>query len=110
MKKIIRRIIKKGFTGDDYVEGVFLIKASTQDVFFNRKEKLELLTGFSDGMYDYSEEDGGIWKVITTAHFDSINELKQAIKKAEKFSWLYLRDSWILFEGEDLFSDGEWLV
>lgn len=101
---------KINFNSESEVEGVFLIRASSRDVFFNRKRKLEILTGFSDGMFDSFEEDeeGCVWKVITTATFDNIDELKSAIKKVEKFNWLFLNDSELLIDGEYLLSDGKW--
>ena len=101
---------KINFSSESEIEGVFLIKASSKSVFFNRKRKLEKLTGFSDCMFDsYGEDDeGGVWKVITTATFDNIDELKSVIKKVEKFNWLFLNDSELLIDGEYLYSDGKW--
>lgn len=105
-------VLATGFGEDDYVEGVFLIEAKAKETFFNRKRKLEEITGFSDGFFDFYEEDeeGGIWKVITTAWFENVDEIKKALKKMEKYNWLFQSDSSILFEGKEIFCDGRWLV
>lgn len=101
-----------GFTEDDEIEGVFLIKAASKDTFFNRKSKLNAVTGFSDGYFDSYEEDdeGGIWKVITTASFDTVAELKAAIEKMRKYNWFFYHDSYLMLDSNYLFSDGKWLV
>lgn len=106
------RLLAAGFGDDDYIEGVFLIKAKSKDTFFNRKSKLEAVTGFSDGYFDSYEEDeeGGIWKVITTAWFKNVDELKKAIKKMEKYNWFFISDSLLLLNGEYLYVDGKWLL
>lgn len=105
-------VLATGFGEDDYVEGVFLIEAKAKEAFFNRKMKLEEITGFSDGFFDSYEEDeeGGIWKVITTAWFENVDEIKKALKSMEKYNWLFLSDSSILFEGKEIYCDGRWLV
>lgn len=105
-------VLATGFSEDDYVEGVFLIAAKAEETFFNRKRRLEEITGFSDGFFDSYEEDeeGGIWRVITTAWFENVDEIKKALKKMEKYNWLYLSDSSILFDGEEIYCDGRWLV
>lgn len=108
----VNRVLTAGFGEDDYVEGVFLIEAKTHETFFNRKSKLEAVTGFSDGYFDSFEEDeeGCIWKVITTAWFKNIEELKRAMKKMEKYKWFFFSDSSLLLDGEYLYVDGRWLV
>ncbi len=105
-------VLATGFGEDDYVEGVFLIKAKAKETFFNRKRRLEEITGFSDGFFDSYEEDeeGGVWKVITTAWFENVDEIKKALKKMEKYNWLFQYDSSILFEGKEIYCDGRWLV
>ena len=107
MKKL-QEILENGFEEDDFLEGVFLIGAKSKNTFFNRKRKLEILSGFSDGGSDNYEEDeeGDVWQVITTAWFDDIAEAKRAIEQVEKYTWLYLYDSYILLEGEYLFANG----
>ena len=106
------KVLTAGFGEDDYIEGVFLIEAKTKETFFNRKYKLESITGFSDGHFDSYEEDeeGGIWKVITKAWFKNIDELKNAMKIMEKYNWFYSSDSSLLLNGEYLYVDGRWLV
>ena len=106
------RVLTADFGEDDYVEGVFLIEAKAKETFFNRKSKLEAVTGFSDGYFDSYEEyeECGIWKVITTAWFKNIDELKKAMKKMEKYKWFYSSDSSLLLDGEYLYVDGVWLV
>ena len=106
------RVLTAGFGEDDYIEGVFLIEAKSKETFFNRKSKLEAVTGFSDGYFDSYEEDeeGGIWKVITTAWFENVDELKKAMKKMEKYKWFFSSDSSLLLDGEYLYVDGRWLV
>lgn len=105
-------VLTAGFGEDDCVEGVFLIEAKAKATFFNRKRKLKEITGFSDGFFESHEEDeeGGIWKVITTASFENVNELKKAIGKMEKYKWFFSSDSSLLLEGEYLYVDGRWKV
>jgi hypothetical protein len=109
---IYDRLLTAGFSEDDCVEGVFLIEAVAEDTFHNRKRRLEEITGFSDGMFDSFEEDeeGGVWKTITTAYFDDVASIKKAVDKMKQYKWLFLSDSYILFEGTYLFSDGKWLI
>ena len=102
--------MKNEFGEDDYVAGVFLIEAKATETFLNRKRRLEEVTGFSDGFLNSYEEEGGVWKVITTASFENVDEIKKAIKKMEKYNWLFLSDSSIIFEGKEIFSNGRWLV
>lgn len=106
------KMLPTRFGEDDYVDGVFLIEAKAKQTFFNRKKRLEEITGFSDGFFDSYEEDdeGGIWKVITTACFKNVDEIKKALKKMEKYKWLFQSDSSILFEGKEIYCDGRWLV
>jgi hypothetical protein len=105
-------LLAAGFGEDDYVEGVFLIEAKSRETFFNRKRKLEEITGFSDGFFDSFEEDdeGGIWKIITTAWFKDVVEIKKALNDMKKYKWLFLWDSSILFDGKEIYCDGRWLV
>jgi hypothetical protein len=113
LKMMIKACVLSAVFGeDDYVEGVFLIEAKSRETFFNRKRKLEEITGFSDGMLDSFEEDeeGGVWKVITTAWFENVEEIKKALGKMKKYNWLFLSDSSILFEGIEIYCDGQWLV
>ena len=108
----LQEILENGFDEDDFVEGVFLIEAKSENTFFNRKIKLEEVTCFSDGGFGSYEEDdeGGIWKIITSAWFENIGELKKLVKKIEKYKWLFLSDSYIMLDGEYLFADGKWLI
>lgn len=91
------------------LEGVFLIKASTEDVFFNRRSKFFEVTGFNDfGMDSYEEDDeGGIWKLIAVATTD-LHTLKDQMAKMKKYSWFFDRDCTIMHEGEYLLCDGKW--
>lgn len=112
IKPELYTLLTSGFGDDDSVEGVFLIEAKTEQTFFNRKQKLAEITGFSDGGFDSYEqdEDGGSWKIITTAFFETIEDLKNAIKKMEKYNWLYLLDTSIMFDSEYLYCEGKWFV
>ena len=103
-------LLATGFPGNDYVEGVFIIQAKSKETFLNRKTKLEQITGFSDGYFNSYEEDdeGGCWKIITTAWFENVDEIQKALKKMEKYNWLL--DFNILFEGKEIYCDGKWLV
>jgi len=105
-------VLTAGFGEDDYVEGVFLIEAIAKETFFNRKAKLEAITGFSDGYFDSYEEDeeGGVWKIITSAWFETVGDLKNAMKKMERYKWFFNTNSSILLNGEYLYSDGEWML
>ena len=105
-------LLTAGFEEDDCVEGIFLIEAVAMETFFNRKTRLEEITGFSDGMFDSFEEDeeGGVWKIITTAHFEDVDSIKKVLGKMKKYNWLFLSDSYILLDGTYLFCDGEWLL
>ena len=71
------------FSDDDTIEGVFLIKASSVDVFLNRKSKLAELTGFAGCAYE-EDEDGGIFKIITTGCFCNTTEVKSVIERIFK--------------------------
>lgn len=102
-------VLVAGFSEDDVVEGVFLLKASSKYVFFNRKNKLEAITGFTGDAYE-EDEEGGIWKVITTGVFDDIDELKTVIEKMKKYDWFFGYDSNLLLNGEEIYSEGEWLA
>jgi hypothetical protein len=95
---------------DDCVNGVFFIEAKSRNTFFNRKQKLKDITGFSDGFFDSHEEEGGIWKIITTAYVENVDEIKIALKDMKKYKWLLLSDSSILFDGEEIYCDGRWLI
>jgi len=103
-------MLATGFAEDYYVAGVFIIEAKSKETFFNRKRRLEEITGFSDGFFDTYEEDeeGCVWRVITTAWFENVDEIKKALKKMEKYNWLFLSDSSVLFEGEEIYCDGRW--
>jgi hypothetical protein len=109
---LAKRLLVDGFWDENELEAVFLIRASSEDVFNNRRRKLQEITGFSDGGSGSYEEDneGGLWKIIVTGYFNDLEELKLVIKKMEKYNWLFLSDSHILFEDDYLFSSGEWLV
>lgn len=105
-------VLMANFSEDDYIEGVFIIEAKSINTFINRIHKIETTTGFSTGSFDAYEkdEDGGIWKVITTAWFKNVDELKKAMKKMEKYKWFFSSDSSLLLDGEYLYVDGGWLV
>mgnify|MGYP000564972038 CR=1 FL=1 len=105
-------VLVAGFSEDDYIEGVFLIKAKSEQTFYNRKSRLQEITGFSDGgcgSYEQDEESG-IWNLITTAHFDTVAELKTDIEKMKKYNWFFFQDFYLMLDGKYLFSDGKWLV
>jgi len=106
------RVLETGFGEDDYVEGVFLIAAKAEETFFNRQRKFKEITGFSDGGFDSFEddEDGGCWKTILTGWFENVDEIKKALKKIEKYNWLFQSDSSIYFEGKEIFCSGRWIV
>ncbi|MCP4146561.1 MAG: hypothetical protein GY757_02320, partial [bacterium] len=96
---------------DDYIEGVFLIEGETKEIFLERRIELEELTGFSDDFTNHFEEDeeGGIWKWITTCHFDTLAELKRAALSMEQIYWLFMEDSSLLFKGKEIYCDGKWI-
>jgi hypothetical protein len=96
------------FTEDDELQAVFLIQASSEEVFNNRRRKLQEITGFSDGGSYEKVEGCDVWKIIVTGYFNDLEELKNDIQKMKKYNWLFLSDSCILFDCEYLFSDGEW--
>lgn len=112
IKPELYTVLTAGFDENNYVEGVFLIGAKCKDTFWNRKQRLDEIAGFSDGGFGSYEEDeeGGCWRIITTAHFETVDELKTAVKKMEKYSWIYLFDTSILLNGEYLYCDGKWFV
>ena len=97
------------FTEDDELQAVFLIQASSEEVFNNRRRKLQEITGFSDGGSYEKVEGCDVWKIIVTGYFNDLEELKNDIQKMKKYNWLFLSDSCILFDGKYLFSDGEWV-
>ena len=103
-------VLVDGFSEYDELEAVFLIQASSEDVFNNRRRKLQEITGFSDGgCGSYEKVEGcDVWKIIVTGYFNDLDELKNDIQKMKKYNWLFLSDSSILFDGEYLFSDGNW--
>ena len=105
-------VLMAGFSEDDYIEGVFIIEAKSINTFINRMHKIESTTGFSTGGFDAYEkdEDGGSWEVITTAQFESLNDLKEKMNQLKKYKWLYWFDSDLLFEGKEIFSGGKWLI
>lgn len=102
-------VLVAGFSEDDVIEGVFLLKASSKDVFFNRKNKLEAITGFTGDAYE-EDEEGGIWKVITTGVFENIDEVKTVIEKMKKYDWFFGYDSDLLLNGKEIYSGGKWLA
>ena len=103
-------VLVDGFSEDDELEAVFLIQASSENVFNNRRRKLKEITGFSDGgCGSYEKVEGcDVWKIIVTGYFNDLDELKNDIQKMKKHKWLFLSDSSILFDGEYIFSDGDW--
>lgn len=112
IKPELYTMLTAGFSEDNYVEGVFIIEAKSEQTFFNRKMRLAEITRFSDGGFDSYEqdEDGGCWKIITTAYFETVEDLKAAIKKMEKYNWFFLYDASIMLDGEYLYCDGKWFV
>jgi|688.fasta_scaffold1346076_1 hypothetical protein len=105
-------VLVGGFSEEDELQAVFLIQAVSESTFNNRRRKLQEITGFSDGGCGSYEEDNecGVWRIIVTGYFNDLEELKLVIKKMEKYKWLFLSDSHILFEDDYLFSSGKWLV
>lgn len=106
---IANAVLAAGFSQDDVIEGVFLLKASSEDVFFNRKNKLRELTGFDGDAYE-EDDEGGIFKLITTAYFDNMKEVKSAVERMKKYNWFFYYDSDLLLNGKEIFSGGRWLV
>lgn len=102
-------VLAAGFSEDDVIEGVFLLKASSEDVFFNRKNKLRELTGFDGDAYE-EDDEGGIFKLITTGYFENMNEVKSAVEIMKKYNWFFYYDSDLLLNGKEIFSGGRWLV
>lgn len=101
-----------GFLEDDELQGVFLIQASSEEVFNIRRKKLQEITGFTDGGFGSYEKDSecDVWKIITSAYFDTIEDLKSEIESMKKYKWFFYYDSHIMLDGEYLFSDGQWFV
>jgi hypothetical protein len=97
------------FAEEEELQAVFLISASSQDVFNSRIRTLQEVTGFSGDSFE-KDFEFDVWKVITTAYFNDFEELKLSIKKMQEYEWLLLSDSHILIDDEYLFSAGEWLV
>lgn len=89
------------------VEGVFLIIASKEHVFLNRKHILNEVFGYSG--FDSYEHNGGVWKLIATATFDSMDEVKRAMGCMREFQWFLGEDSTLLVDGKEIYSDGVWL-
>lgn len=109
---LAKRVLVDGFWDDNELEAVFLIQASSEDVFNNRRRKLQEITGFSDGgcgSYE-KDEECDVWKIIVTGYFSSLENLKEEIKIMSKYKWLFLSDSCILSDGDYIFSDGEWFL
>ena len=94
------------------IEANLLILASNKNVFLNRKSRIESITGFSDGFFDSWEqlECKDVYRLIAMANFESIAELKQVIKKAEKYNWIFWNDSYLLQDGTEIYSEGKWLI
>lgn len=105
-------LLVAGFSDDDELQGVFLIQASSEEVFNNRRRKLQEITGFSDGGCGSYEKDSecDVWKIITSEYFDTIEDLKSVIENMRKYKWFFYFDSHIMLDGDYLFSDGKWLV
>lgn len=95
------------------IEGYFYISASTEDIAISRDKKFSEITGFTDvdgwGICEQLEGPG-LWKIETSGFFDSIEGLKNSLKKMEEYEWFYLHDSRMYLENELIFSNGEWLV
>ncbi len=94
------------------VEGVFIIEASSKDVFKNRFRRVEELTGFSTGGFDSYEkcDGGGAWRIITTAEFENLEAVKAAFQKVIKFKWFFDLDSSLLINGKEIYCDGRWHI
>ena len=109
---LAKRVLVDGFWDDNELEAVFLIEASSEEVFNNRRRKLQEITSFSDGGLDSFEEDseGGVWEIIVTGYFSSLENLKEEIKVMSKYQWLFLSDSCILSDGDYIFANGEWFL
>ena len=109
-QNLANRVLVDGFWDDNELEAVFLIQASSEDVFNNRRRKLQEITGFSDGGCGSCEKDEecDVWKVIVTGYFSSLENLKEKIKIMSKYKWLFLSDSCILSDGDYIFSHDEW--
>ena len=109
---LAKRVLVDGFWDENDLEAVFLIKASSENTFNNRKRKLQEITGFSDGGFDSYEEDSenGIWKIIVNGYFSDLEDLKTSINAMKKYNWLFLSDSCIMSDGDYIFSDGKWFL
>jgi len=95
------------------IEANLLILASTENVFHNRKSRVESITGFHTNYMDSWElvgDCGDVYRLIAMANFESIAELKQVIKKAEKYNWIFWNDSYLLQDGTEIYSEGKWLI
>ncbi len=109
---LTKRVLADGFWDDNELEAVFLIQASSEDTFNNRRRKLQEMTRFSDGgcgSYE-KDEECDVWKIIVTGYFSSLEELKEELKTMSKYKWLFLLDSCILSDGDYMFSGGTWFL
>jgi hypothetical protein len=95
---------------DCSIEAVFLIKASTKDVFFNRLRKIQMTSGFYGGSDAFEEdEEGGIWKVIMLGGFETTQEVKESITILDKYSWLFISDSSVMIGGKYFYCNGKYI-
>ncbi len=94
------------------IEANLLILASTENVFRNRRNRIEGITGFHTNYMDSWErcECKDVYRLIAMANFESIEELKQVVKKAEKYNWIFWSDSYLLRDGSEIYSCGKWLI
>jgi len=92
-----------------FIEGNFLIRASSRDVFNHRCEIIAD-AGFCK---EDSEKCAGIdnvYKLICGGDFNSLYSLKSALNVLLSKKWFYVKDSHLLVEGEEIWSCGEWLI
>jgi len=97
---------------DDCLVGVFVIEAESEEEFLNRKEKFREITGFTDDGFDSYEEyeEGGLWKVVTSVFFKNKDEIKKDLKEMENYDWLIEGGSRIVFERQNIWCEGKWLI
>ena len=94
------------------VDIVLLIEAETEEILIDRAKKVFMSGGLRCNINSYEEdEEGGLWKIITNSYFDNVSEVKKWFNKARlEFEWLLDSDSYLVVDGEYLYSSGEWIA